>query len=169
MDRLQRGARSGAAAPAHLTLMLFSPSAQLTWCGHLRRTYNSVFLVCRRHGLLDGTSTRNRDGLTTSALPAQGNEDGVKTMLQGGRRVLVHAINSDQRRCDVQPGLDVRVAMPLQDLCVTCELVRGAQTEHGARSALHFAAALGNVKIIQMLCQAGADVDLGDKDGATQL
>jgi ankyrin repeat protein len=37
------------------------------------------------------------------------------------------------------------------------------------RSALHFAAALGNVKITQMLCQAGADVDLGDKDGAELL
>ncbi len=39
----------------------------------------------------------------------------------------------------------------------------------GVRSALHFSAALGNVKITQMLCQAGADVDLGDKDGATQF
>ena len=33
-------------------------------------------------------------------------------------------------------------------------------------SALHFSAAVGNVKITQMLCQAGADVNLGDKDGA---
>jgi len=34
------------------------------------------------------------------------------------------------------------------------------------RSALHFSAAIGNVKVLQMLCQAGADVNLGDKDGA---
>ena len=34
-------------------------------------------------------------------------------------------------------------------------------------SALHFAAAIGNVKITQMLCQSGADVNLNDKDGAS--
>lgn len=37
------------------------------------------------------------------------------------------------------------------------------------RSALHFAAAIGQAKCCAMLCQAGADVDLSDKDGYTPL
>lgn len=34
------------------------------------------------------------------------------------------------------------------------------------RSALHFAAATGNARIIRILCEAGSEVDLMDKDGA---
>ncbi|KAK9828851.1 hypothetical protein WJX72_002407 [[Myrmecia] bisecta] len=37
------------------------------------------------------------------------------------------------------------------------------------RSALHFAAAIGNANCVRMLCQAGAEVDLGDKEGYTPL
>lgn len=32
-------------------------------------------------------------------------------------------------------------------------------------SALHFAAATGNVRVTRILCEAGAEIDLRDKDG----
>eukprot|EP00208_Stichococcus_sp_RCC1054_P001395 CAMPEP_0206140168 /NCGR_PEP_ID=MMETSP1473-20131121/8670_1 /ASSEMBLY_ACC=CAM_ASM_001109 /TAXON_ID=1461547 /ORGANISM="Stichococcus sp, Strain RCC1054" /LENGTH=480 /DNA_ID=CAMNT_0053534233 /DNA_START=346 /DNA_END=1788 /DNA_ORIENTATION=- len=37
------------------------------------------------------------------------------------------------------------------------------------RSALHFAAATGNVRIARILCEAGSELDLMDKDGYTPL
>ena len=36
---------------------------------------------------------------------------------------------------------------------------------HGSCSGLHFTAAIGNVECTRMLCEAGADIDLGDKQG----
>ena len=38
------------------------------------------------------------------------------------------------------------------DCCVFC-------------SGLHFTAAIGNAECTRMLCEAGADIDLGDKQG----
>ena len=58
--------------------------------------------------------------------------------------------------------------MPAAILAGTSGLFRDDKSFVCCRSALHFAAALGNVKITQMLCQAGADVDLDDKDGASR-
>ena len=37
------------------------------------------------------------------------------------------------------------------------------------RSGLHFVAAIGNVPCTKMFCQAGADLNLGDKEGAQPL
>jgi ankyrin repeat protein len=34
------------------------------------------------------------------------------------------------------------------------------------RSALHFAAAMGKAPLVERLLKAGAEVDLGDKEGA---
>jgi len=36
-------------------------------------------------------------------------------------------------------------------------------------SALHFAAALGNVDCVKLLVEAGADVDLADKEGGSMV
>ena len=37
--------------------------------------------------------------------------------------------------------------------------------DENRRSALHFAAALGKPKLVQRLAEAGAEVDLADKEG----
>ena len=39
---------------------------------------------------------------------------------------------------------------------------------HGKCSGLHFTAAVGNAECTRMLCEAGADIDLGDKQGNFQ-
>ena len=57
---------------------------------------------------------------------------------------------------------DDRKGLGVLYMGVQCLMLRFRCT----RSALHFSGAVGNVKITQMLCQAGADVNLGDKDGA---
>ena len=50
-----------------------------------------------------------------------------------------------------------------------CEL--GARAAVGSppgrlRSALHYAAGSGNLACTKLLCEAGADLNLGEKDGA---
>ena len=37
------------------------------------------------------------------------------------------------------------------------------------RSALHFVAAIGNLTCTKLLCDAGADLNLSDKDGVNLL
>lgn len=41
--------------------------------------------------------------------------------------------------------------------------------DENRRSGLHFTAAVGNEKCTRILCEAGADPDLGDKDGECDL
>lgn len=41
--------------------------------------------------------------------------------------------------------------------------------DENRRSGLHFTAAIGNAECTRMLCEAGADIDLGDKQGYTPL
>ncbi|KAL3161794.1 Signal recognition particle 43 kDa protein, chloroplastic [Trebouxia sp. C0009 RCD-2024] len=41
--------------------------------------------------------------------------------------------------------------------------------DENRRSGLHFTAAVGNAECTRMLCEAGADIDLGDKQGYTPL
>lgn len=53
-------------------------------------------------------------------------------------------------------------------------LSRGAKllattVNENRQSGLHFTAAIGNVECTRMLCEAGADIDLGDKQGYTPL
>ena len=42
---------------------------------------------------------------------------------------------------------------------------RSEPADPPSRSALHFAAATGNARITRILCEAGAEIDLRDKDG----
>ena len=59
-----------------------------------------------------------------------------------------------------------RLCVGVQSVAQTLPFTLSTIFCHLPCSALHFAAAMGNVKITQMLCQSGADVNLNDKDGA---
>ncbi|CAL8470619.1 g10161 [Coccomyxa elongata] len=57
----------------------------------------------------------------------------------------------------------------LKKLLSTSGRVLANIVDENRRSGLHFVAAIGNVPCTKMFCQAGADLNLGDKEGYTPL
>jgi len=122
-----------------------------------------------------------------AALVRQGDEAALRKLLASSGRVLAHVVDENRRRWapavrmnELQPsgsrlwlftgwqrnslhisGLDVDLSSSSR-AAVSSRPVR-------PRSALHYVAGSGNVACTKLLCEAGADLNLGEKDGALHL
>ena len=101
----------------------------------------------------------------------QGDVEKIRKLLSTSARVLANTIDENRRRYPL-----ARLQCPVGSTslygCIS-DLVRPLSIEHFligltialACSGLHFVCATGNMPCVQLFIKAGADLDLGDKDG----
>eukprot|EP00775_Hariotina_reticulata_P006713 gene6713-6934_t len=96
-----------------------------------------------------------------ASLLLKGDVEAITSMLKHSRVILSQVVDENRRRqvlgngstSGVSPGSAVQQQLVLKPLGL----------------ALHFVAAIGNMKCVKLLIDAGADLDLQDKEGYTPL
>ncbi len=112
----------------------------------------------------DMSARQGHSQVSCVGLDVQGDEAKLKKLLSTSGRVLANIVDENRRRC--HSYLQAYLLYCTANLQLkTCTHPIFSKASLCVCSGLHFVAATGNVPCTKMFCQAGADLNLGDKEG----